>query len=84
MNCSSCCQDRGHGETRSFCIKNTKFLRETPRHTLYAGTPWLNNKKQLLTYLKLTNTKLGYILNFGGALMKNGIVRIINGTLLDN
>jgi GxxExxY protein len=39
------------------------------------------HKKQLLTYLKLTNTKLGYILNFGEALMKDGIVRIINGVL---
>ena len=38
-------------------------------------------KKQLLTYLKLTNIKLGYILNFGAVLMKNGIVRTINGTL---
>jgi len=39
------------------------------------------HKKQLLTYLKLTNTKLGYLLNFGGELMKDGIVRIINGIL---
>jgi GxxExxY protein len=37
------------------------------------------HKKQLLTYLKLTGTKLGYILNFGEELMKNGIYRIING-----
>jgi len=37
------------------------------------------HKKQLLTYLKLTNTKLGYIINFGGELMKDGIVRIANG-----
>ena len=37
------------------------------------------HKKQLLTYLKLTNTKLGFILNFGKELMKNGIVRIVNG-----
>ena len=37
------------------------------------------HSKQLLTYLKLTNTKLGYILNFGAALMKTGIVRIANG-----
>jgi len=36
------------------------------------------HKKQLLTYLKLTNTKLGYILNFGAALMKDGIIRIVN------
>jgi len=34
--------------------------------------------KQLLTYLKLTNTKLGYILNFGAELMKYGIHRIVN------
>jgi GxxExxY protein len=39
------------------------------------------HKKQLLTYLKLTNTNLGYLLNFGSELMKNGIVRIINGVL---
>jgi GxxExxY protein len=37
------------------------------------------HKKQLLTYLKLTNVKLGYIINFGGELMKDGIVRIVNG-----
>jgi len=37
------------------------------------------HKKQLLTYLKLTGTKLGYIMNFGEELMKNGIVRIVNG-----
>jgi len=37
------------------------------------------HKKQLLTYMKLTNTKLGYILNFGSALMKDGIIRIVNG-----
>jgi GxxExxY protein len=37
------------------------------------------HKKQLLTYLKLTNTKLGYIINFGTELMKDGINRIVNG-----
>lgn len=37
------------------------------------------HKKQLLTYLKLTDMKLGYLLNFGEALMKNGIVRSVNG-----
>jgi GxxExxY protein len=39
------------------------------------------HKKQLLTYLRLTNTKLGFILNFGAEIMKDGIVRIINGIL---
>jgi len=37
------------------------------------------HKKQLLTYLRLSNKKLGYLLNFGEALMKDGISRIING-----
>ncbi len=35
--------------------------------------------KQLQTYLKLTGCKLGYLLNFSAALMKQGIVRIVNG-----
>ena len=39
------------------------------------------HKKQLLTYIKLANVKLGYILNFGTDLMKDGIVRTINGVL---
>jgi GxxExxY protein len=39
------------------------------------------HKKQLLTYLRLSGRKLGYLLNFGEALMKDGISRIINGTL---
>ncbi len=38
-----------------------------------------SHKKQLLTYLKLSNKKLGYLLNFGEALMKTGILRIVNG-----
>lgn len=40
----------------------------------------LNNahKKQLLTYLRLTGRKLGYLLNFGEALMKHGIIRTVN------
>ncbi len=37
------------------------------------------HKKQLLTYLKLGGKKLGFLLNFGEAVMKKGIVRIVNG-----
>jgi GxxExxY protein len=37
------------------------------------------HKKQLLTYLKLTGMKLGFLLNFNEALMKNGITRMVNG-----
>lgn len=39
------------------------------------------HKKQLLTYLRLSGLKLGYLLNFGEALMKDGIVRTIHGKL---
>lgn len=36
------------------------------------------HKKQLLTYLRLTGSKLGLLLNFGECYMKNGIVRVVN------
>lgn len=36
---------------------------------------------QLLTYLKLSNCKLGLLINFNVSLIKNGIKRVINGTL---
>ena len=39
------------------------------------------HKKQLLTYLRLTGMKVGYLLNFGEAMMKDGITRTINGQL---
>jgi GxxExxY protein len=39
------------------------------------------HKKQVLTYLRLTSMKVGYLLNFGKALMKDGITRTINGRL---
>ena len=41
----------------------------------------INNahRKQIQTYLRLTRLKLGYLLNFGAALMKDGIVRAVNG-----
>mgnify|MGYP001564606721 CR=1 FL=1 len=39
------------------------------------------HKKQVLTYLKLTGMKLGYLLNFGDELMKDGIFRILNGNI---
>ena len=36
------------------------------------------HKKQIQTYLRLTGCKLGYLLNFGEALMKQGITRAVN------
>jgi len=38
-------------------------------------------ESQLLTYLRLTDLKLGLLINFGHTLVKNGVRRIINGTL---
>ncbi len=34
------------------------------------------HKKQLLTYLRLADLRLGYLLNFGAPLMRDGITRI--------
>jgi len=36
------------------------------------------HKKQVQTYLRLTGLKLGYLLNFGEALLKDGITRCVN------
>jgi GxxExxY protein len=36
------------------------------------------HKKQIQTYLKLSTLKLGLILNFGQAYLKDGIVRTVN------
>jgi GxxExxY protein len=34
--------------------------------------------KQLLTYLRLTGLRLGLLINFGEAVLKNGIHRVVN------
>jgi len=37
------------------------------------------HKKQLLTYLRLADKKLGLLINFGSALIRQGITRVVNG-----
>lgn len=37
------------------------------------------HKKQLLTYLRLTEKKLGLLINFNVELINNGISRVVNG-----
>ena len=37
------------------------------------------HKKQLITYLRLSDCRLGLLLNFGADLIKNGITRLVNG-----
>jgi GxxExxY protein len=36
------------------------------------------HKKQLLTYLRLMNCRLGLLMNFGEELIKDGISRVVN------
>ena len=37
------------------------------------------HKKQLLTYLRLADKRLGLLINFGAELIKDGISRVVNG-----
>lgn len=37
------------------------------------------HKKQLITYLRLANKRLGLLINFGAPLIKEGLVRLVNG-----
>jgi GxxExxY protein len=37
------------------------------------------HQKQLLTYLRLADKRLGLLINFGSAIIKDGISRIVNG-----
>lgn len=36
------------------------------------------HRKQLLTYIKLANVRLGLLLNFGATFMKDGVERVAN------
>jgi GxxExxY protein len=37
------------------------------------------HKKQLLTYLRLADKRVGLLINFGSELLKDGIHRVVNG-----
>ena len=37
------------------------------------------HKKQLLTYLRLTNMRLGLVINFDAEYIRDGIARVVNG-----
>jgi GxxExxY protein len=37
------------------------------------------HKKQLLTYLKLTGKKLGFLINFNEEVIRAGVTRVVNG-----
>lgn len=36
-------------------------------------------KQQLLTYLRMTGLRLGLVINFGESMLKNGLIRVVNG-----
>ena len=60
---------------RADLIIEDKFIVELKSvETLPAVSP-----KQLLTYLRLRDCRLGLLINFGESLIKNGIKRIANG-----
>jgi hypothetical protein len=44
-----------------------------------AGMLIMANSKQLLTYLRLTNCRLGLVINFGAEMIGDGIARVANG-----
>lgn len=56
-------------------LVDDKFIVECKAMSAY------NNifESQLLTYLRLTNLKLGLVINFGARLVKDGIHRVVNG-----
>ena len=66
---------RKHGERSAEAIVNRKLILELKSVERLTNA----HKKQLLTYLRLTGMKVGYLLNFGEALIKDGITRIIHG-----
>ncbi len=37
------------------------------------------HKKQLLTYLRLADMRLGLLINFGAEVLRDGLVRVVNG-----
>jgi GxxExxY protein len=62
---------------RSDLVVNEKVIAELKSVEALAPV----HAKQLLTQLRLSGLKLGLLINFGEAHLKNGIKRVINGNL---
>ena len=60
---------------RADLIVNEKVIIELKSITIIGNI----HKKQLLTYLRLADKRVGLLINFGEALVKDGITRIVNG-----
>ena len=65
--------DMGFGFVPDFIIENKLILEFKSIETLAEV-----HYKQLLTYLRLTNIKLGLLINFNVVLIKDGIHRLVN------
>ena len=61
-------------------VVNSKVITELKSVTALSPV----HSKQVLTQLRLSGLKLGLLINFGEAHLKNGIKRIINGQLDDD
>jgi len=59
---------------RADIIVENKVILELKSQELLAPV----HSKQLLTYLRVSGLKLGLLINFGEALIKDGIHRIVN------
>ena len=59
---------------RADLIVESKVVVEVKSIELIAAV----HKKQLLTYLRLTDKKLGLLINFNVDLIRNGITRVVN------
>lgn len=64
----------GNAFRADIIIENKVIIELKSVETLHPVHP-----KQLLTYLRLTDIKLGLLVNFNVPLMKNGITRVVNG-----
>lgn len=63
-----------------FEFNNLNFERQKSIPIIYKGKIFDNGfRADLLNYLKLSDLKLGLIVNFNVPILKNGIRRIVNG-----
>ncbi|CAN5280306.1 GxxExxY protein [soil metagenome] len=58
-------------------LVNNKFIVEVKSVDAFNDV----HMAQILTYLKLSNCKLGFLINFNVVLLKEGVKRVISGSL---
>jgi hypothetical protein len=59
-------------------LRGIRFQQQVPLPVQYRGLQ-LECRAQVLTYLKLTNLRLGLLINFNVEVLRRGLYRIING-----